>query len=255
MARRQQSRSNTSMGGDIVQEESGWRYPLLIFMATLFLSGFVLIYYFGPRPEELAGDAPRPSLAEESVIITVGGLPFDVPANHTVFPKDRRPGNREQLSLYAAWPRMDGYTPSRRIDFIENRANSRRIDVVIETNNTPFDERERLDILYMRHVTEAGGVPSEHGLTRFEFQSSSSLSPGSGYENRIMFLGTTEAGEQAVLFCYDNGDEDLIPPECFRIYDITEDVWVRYTFKEPYLPEWRRIDDAVHAFIDDLMVQ
>jgi len=70
-----------------------------------------------------------------------------------------------------------------------------------------------------------------------------------------MFLGTTEAGEQAVLFCYDHGDEDVIPPECFRIYDITEDVWVRYTFKEPYLPEWRRIDDAVHAFVNDLMVQ
>lgn len=252
MARRS---SNYSIGGEEVREESGWRYPLLIFLATLVLSIFVLAYYFGPSPEELSGDVPRPSLSEDSVILELGGLEFDVPANHTVFPKDRRAGSRESLSLYAAWPRMDGYTPSRRTDFTENRDNSRRIDVLIEENNTPFDEKQRLEILYKKHVTEAGGVPAEHGLTKYEFATGSSLAPGAGYENRIMYLGTAEDGEQAVIFCYDEPDSELIPPDCFRTFDITEEVWVRYIFKQAYLPEWRKIDTAVKTFVRELQVE
>jgi hypothetical protein len=243
------------MGGEEVREESGWRYPLLIFFITLVLSGFVLFYYLGPSPEELSGDVPRPSLSDDAVVLSVGGLQFEVPANHTVFPKDRRPGARESLALYAAWPRMDGYTASRRQDFIENRPNSRRIDVLIEENNTPFDEKQRLEILYKQHVTNAGGVPAENGLTRYEFGKGSSLSPGAGYENRVMYTGQTEAGEEAVIFCYDYDDEKLVPADCFRIYDVTEEVWVRYIFKEVYLPEWRRIDQAVKEFVEDLQVE
>jgi hypothetical protein len=254
MARRSGGSSQT-MGGEEVREESGWRYPLLIFVITLVLSGFVLFYYLGPRPEELAGDVPRPSVSEEAVVLSVGGLQFEVPANHTVFPKDRRAGTRDSLVLYAAWPRMDGYTPSRRQDFIENRPNSRRIDVLIEENNTPFDEKQRLEILYKQHVTDAGGVPAENGLTRYEFGRASSLTPGAGYENRVMYTGTTEDGEQAVIFCYDYDDEQQVPADCFRIYDVTEEVWVRYIFKEVYLPEWRRIDRAVKAFVADLRVE
>ncbi len=251
MARRPQQ-SNYGIGGDEVREESGWRYPLLIFIATLILSAFVLAYYFGPSADELAGDVPRPSVSENAVTINVGNLSFEVPENHTVFPRDRRPGVRESLALYAAWPRMDGYTPSRRSDFIENRANSRRIDILIEENNTPFDEKQRLEILYKQHVTEAGGVPFEHGLTRYEFGTASNLTPAAGYQDRIMYVGRNEAGEEVVLFCYDHADEDLIPPDCFRIYDMTEDVWVRYIFKEVYLPEWRRIDSAVQKFVAEL---
>lgn len=254
MARRRQQQQQT-IGGEVVKEESGWRYPFLIFLATLVLSGFVLAYYFGPSPDELAGDVPRPSVSEETALLSVGGITFEVPANHTVFPKDRRPGARDSLALYAAWPRMDGYTPSRRNDFVENRDNSRRIDVLIEENNTPFDEKQRLDILYKKHVTEAGGVPHEHGLTKYEFGKASSLTPGAGYEDRVMYVGTTEDGEEAVLFCYDSPDDSLIPPDCFRTYDISQDVWVRYIFKEAYLPEWRRIDTAVKAFVDDLRVK
>ncbi|MEM9839014.1 MAG: hypothetical protein AAF830_07640 [Pseudomonadota bacterium] len=251
MARRR-GRDSYSIGGEEVREESGWRYPLLIFVLTLLLSAFVLVYYFGPTPDEIAGDVPRPSLSEESAIITVGGISFDVPANHTLYPRDRRPGERETLSLYAAWPRMDGYTPSRRVDFVENRENSRRIDVVIETNNTPFEEKQRLEILYKKHVTEAGGVPFEHGLTKYEFARSSTLAPGAGYEDRTMYVGQSERGEEAVLFCYNYGDEELIPKECYRTVDLTEEVWVRYFFKEPFLPEWRKIDAAVLEFVEDL---
>lgn len=252
MARR--SKQGYSLGGEEVREESGWRYPLLVFFATLVLSVFVLFYYFGPSADELAGDVPRPSLAEESVILTVGGMAFDVPANHTVFPKDRRAGARDTLALYAAWPRMDGYTPSRRIDFVENRANSRRIDVLIEENNTPFNEKQRLEILYKKHVTQAGGVPAEHGLTKYEFGRASSVDSGAGYQDRIMYVGTTTDGEEAVLFCYDMDDEEMIPKDCYRTYDINQDVWVRYFFKQVYLPEWRKIDEGVKAFVEELRV-
>jgi hypothetical protein len=252
MARRSSQRDGYSLGGDEVREESGWRYPLLIFVATLLLSGFVLVYYFGPTPEELSGDVPRPSLGEEEVALTVGDIQLSVPANHTKFPRDRRDGERDSLVLYAAWPRMDGYTPSRRADFVENRPNSRRIEVIVETNNSPFDEDQRFEILYSKHVTQAGGVPFDHGLAKYEFAAASSLAPGAGYEERVMFVGEAEDGSRAVIFCDDHGDEALVPPECYRTIDLTEDVWVRYVFKEPYLPEWRKIDTAVKAFVAGL---
>lgn len=95
-------------------------------------------------------------------------------------------------------------------------------------------------------------MPFDHGLTKYEFASASSLAPGAGYEDRVMFVGETEAGDNAVLFCYDFGDDELIPKDCYRTYDITEEVWVRYFFKEPFLPEWRKIDAAVHEFVEDL---
>ncbi|MEM1409259.1 MAG: hypothetical protein AAGG79_00765 [Pseudomonadota bacterium] len=251
MARRGR-RDSYSIGGEEVREESGWRYPLIIFVATLLLSAFVLVYYFAPTPEEIVGEVPRPSVSEESVVLTVGGIAFDVPANHTVYPRDRRPGPRERLALYAAWPRMDGYTTSRRNDFIENRPNSRRIDVIIETNNTPFDEGQRFRILYSPHVTEAGGVPFEHGLTKYEFANTSRVGPAIGYQDRVMYVGQAPGGEEAIIFCDQHPDEELIPPECSRYYDINEEVWVRYFFKEPFLAEWRRIDAAVHEFVDKL---
>ncbi len=239
-----------NLGGDEVKEESSWRYPLIIFFATLILCIIFLYHYVGPDVDEIQGNKPRPTIADEVITLTVGDVTVEVPANYTVFPRDRRDGDRESLSLYAAWPRMDGYVPARRDDFVENEATSRRIDILVFTKQTPFSEQERLDILYMPHTVDKEGAPFDHGLTRFTFKQGNDWQPNSGYSNKDMFLGLTENGQQAIIFCYPGDAEDSLPAECYRELDLTEDVSLKYYFKMPYLAEWQRIDARVQELVD-----
>ena len=250
MARR---KANYTSGGEEIREESSWRYPLTIFFVTLLLSAGFLYLYVGPGVDDLQGVTPKPTIADDRTTLIVGDTTFSVPASYTIYPRDRRPGERDELPLYAAWPRMDGYTPARKADFTENRPNSRRIDIVIEQKRVPFSETDRLHTLYIGQTLDKRGTPAEHGLTRFDFRQGSPTAPASGYADKVMYLGEAEDGSQAVLFCY-RETEDLVPPDCFRQYDLTPKVSVKYYFKRPYLPEWRRIDARVHELIDDLAV-
>lgn len=253
MPRRDQRQ--TTPQGEVIKEESSWRYPLTILAITLLLSGLFLYIYVGPGVDDLKGDTPKPTVSEERMLITVGGLSLAVPASHTVFPRDRRPGEREALPLYASWPRMGGYTPARKKDFTENEADSRRIDIVIEAKNTPFDEAERLDVLYLPQTIDRQGTPAEHGLTRYGFRQGSATRPASGYADKEMLLGEAEDGSRAVLFCYRDDEDAIVPPDCYRQYDVTDRVSVKYYFKRPYLADWREIDERVRAFVEGLAAE
>ena len=121
--------SNYGIGGEDVKRELSWRYPLGIFLATLILCAIFLYYYVGPSVDELGGNVPSPAISEEPVAIDVADMRFAIPANYTVFPRDRRGGARDEVWLYALWPTLSGYAPSRREDFIENPPDTRRIDI------------------------------------------------------------------------------------------------------------------------------
>ncbi|MEM9232652.1 MAG: hypothetical protein AAGA69_00255 [Pseudomonadota bacterium] len=237
------------LGGDEVKQESSWRYPLIILFATLILCVIFLYHYVGPDVDEIQGNKPRPTISEELIDISVGDIDLRVPANYTVFPRDRRPGERELLTLFSSWPRMEGYAPSRRNDFIENEADARRIDLLIGLKQMPFNEEQRLDILYLPQTVDSAGSPYEHGLTRYTFKQGTPENPASGYSDREMLIGETASGETAVFFCYPESENGAVPPECFREYDLTETVSVKYYFKRPYLAEWQRIDEGVKRLV------
>ena len=246
------AKGSYNLGGEEVKQESSWRYPLIILLTTLVLCVIFLYVYVGPDVDELQGNKPRPTISDEMLDIVVGDVSLDVPANYTVFPRDRRAGARENLSLFASWPRMEGYSPSRREDFIENEADARRIDILIASKKSPFTEEQRLDILYLPQTVDMSGSPFEHGLTRYSFRQGTPEEPASGYSDREMFIGRTEQGEQVVLFCYPEGQTDAVPPECFREFDLTAQVSVTYYFKRPYLQEWSRIDEGVKRLVGGL---
>lgn len=252
MARRKAKAESYTASGEVIREESSWRYPLTILLITLILCALFLYVYVGPGVDDLQGTTLKPTVSDERITINVGDVMLTVPASHTSFPRDRKPGQRDILPLWASWPRMEGYSPARKADFTENRPNSRRIDMVIEKKDSPFSELERLEVLYLPQTVDRRGTPDEHGLIAFTFKQGSATQPASGYADKVMYLGETEDGEQAVLFCYLPTSDRIIPPDCYRQYDLTEDVAVKYYFKRPYLPEWRRIDARVRAFIDSL---
>ncbi|MEM6649553.1 MAG: hypothetical protein AAF603_04810, partial [Pseudomonadota bacterium] len=198
-----------NIGGDEVKEESSWRYPLIIFFTTLFLCIVFLYHYVGPDVDEIQGNKPRPTINDELLALSVGDISFSIPANYTVFPRDRRAGERENVSLYASWPRMNGYVPARREDFVENKPDARRIDMLIFEKQNPFTEQDRLNILYTPHIIDELGSPFDYNLTLYEFRQGSDNA--SGYAEKMMFTGVANDGTMAVLFCYPETEDNIVP--------------------------------------------
>ncbi len=243
--------SNYGIGGEEVRRESSWRYPLGIFLATLVLCAIFLYYYVGPSVDELGGNVPSPAISEEPIAISVAELNFAIPANYTVFPRDRRGGAREEVWLYALWPTLSGYAPSRREDFVENAADTRRIDILLATRTSPFTERERIDILYLPQTIDRRGDRTPFQLIKYEFKEQRANVPTSGYAGAELYLGEGAGKEIIALFCFKER-EDLPSPECWREMELTPGVTLTYRFKRPYLAEWRKIDQEVRAFVNGL---
>ena len=244
-------RGGDSFGAEEIKEESSWRYPLGIFMATLVLCAIFLYYYVGPSVEEFSGNIPSPAISEEPVRVTIAGTTFAPPANHTVYPRARRGGARDELSLYALWQTMNGYSPARREEFIENAPDTRRIDILISKRTSAFAEAERVETLYLPRTVDQRGVRTQYQLTQYNFKSESDPGadvPTSGYANTELFLGATDEGDLIALFCFKEREE-AIPPECWRKYEYNDEIEVSYRYKRPYLPEWQAIDQKVREFI------
>jgi hypothetical protein len=243
------ARNAGGFGGEEVQEESSWRYPLGIFVATLVLCAVFLYYYVGPNVDDLSGNTPSPAITEEPVSFTVGGTRFTIPANYTVYPRDRRGGERDEVALYALWPTLSGYTPARRDEFVENPLDTRRIDILIGSRTSAFTESDRIETLYMPQTNERRGVRTPLGLLKFTFKDQRAEVPTNGYANTELFLAETEEGDPIALFCFEERP-DIRSPECWREFELTPAVSVSYRYKRHLLDEWRAIDTRVRAFVE-----
>ncbi len=246
--------SGYGFGGDEIKEESSWRYPLGIFIATLVLCAIFLYYYVGPSVDEFSGNTPSPAISEEPVNFTVGGVEFVAPTNYTVFPRDRRGGERDEVALYALWPTLNGYTPARRDDFIENDKDTRRIDITIGGRTSAFTERERIDVLYMPQTNDRRGVRTPYQLVKYTFKDQRANTPTNGYSETELYLGETGDGDLLAVFCFPE-TEEIKSPECWREYELTPTVSVTYRFKRPYLAEWQAIDTRVREFVNSFMAK
>lgn len=241
-----------SFGGEEVREESSWRYPLGIFIATLVLCAIFLYYYVGPSVDEFSGNTPSPAISEEPVSFTVSGVRFTAPTNYTVYPRDRRGGERDEVSLYALWPTFTGYAPARRDEFVENAEDTRRIDILISGRTSAFTEQERIDILYLPQTNDKRGTRTPYQLVKYTFKDQRANVPTNGYTNSELFLGETQEGAAFALFCFEERD-DIKSPECWREYELTPDVSVSYRYKRHLLDEWQAIDSRVRSFVASLV--
>jgi len=241
--------NNQGIGGEEVRQESSWRYPLGIFLATLILCAIFLYYYVGPSVDEIGGNSPSPAISEEPVTINVGGASFEVPANYTVYPRDRRGGVRDEVWLYALWPTLSGYSPSRREEFLENEPDTRRIDILLAQRTSTFSEQQRIEILYMPQTIDTRGVRTPLQLIRYDFRDSRADVPTNGYAGTELYLG--EAADRSVIaiFCFKQSDDNP-SPECWRELELSPSLSLTYRFKRPQLAEWRKIDSDVRALVE-----
>lgn len=243
--------SSYGFGGDEVKQESSWRYPLGIFLATLVLCAVFLYYYVGPSVDEIGGNVPSPAISEERVALSIGGSAFRIPANYTVYPRDRRGGERDQVAIYMLWPTLSGYTPARRSDFVENEPDTRRIDVTLKKRTSAFSEAERLENLYMPQTIDRRGVRTPYGLIRYDFTQRRKNVPTNGYADTNLFVGKTDDEKIIAMFCFKELTE-IDSLDCWREYELSTTVSIIYRFKKAYIQEWRAIDDGVRQFVRDL---
>ncbi len=243
--------TNTGLGGEEIKEESSWRYPLAIFLATLILCAVFLYYYVGPSMDELGGNVPSPAISEEKIQLKVADVTWSIPANFTVYPRDRRGGQRDEVYLYALWSTFSGYTPARRAEFVEDDPESRRLDITIAERTTAFDEAGRIDKLYLPQTIDKRGLATPLRLVRFEFREQPANVPTNGYSDTELYLGEDDDGAQIAIFCVKERSE-IKSPYCWREYEFTNNVSVIYRFKKPYLPEWKNIDRQVRDFVAGL---
>ncbi|WDI31655.1 hypothetical protein PUV54_00445 [Hyphococcus flavus] len=238
-------------GGEEIKQESSWRYPLGIFMATLVLCAIFLYYYVGPSVEDFSGNTPSPAITEEPIRVEIGGIVFSPAANYTVYPRARRGGARDEVVLYALWPTMNGYTPAQRKEFIDNDPDTRRIDITISKRSSVFTESQRFERLYLPETIDQRGVRTPYQLTKFNFKDQRSNVPTNGYADTELFVGTDKDEDLAALFCFKELEE-ISSPECWREFEYGDTIEVSYRFKRPYLPEWRSLDAAVQDFVRKL---
>jgi len=243
--------SGYGFGGDEVKQESSWRYPLGIFLATLVLCAVFLYYYVGPSVDEIGGNVPSPAISEERVALTVGGNNFNIPANYTVYPRDRRGGDRDQIAIYLLWPTLSGYSPARREDFVENAPDTRRIDVTLKKRTSAFSEAERIENLYMPQTIDRRGVRTPYGLIRYDFTQRRKNVPTNGYADSNLFVGKTSDEKVIAMFCFKEVAE-IDSLDCWREYEMSSTITIIYRFKKAYLQEWRAIDEGVRQFVEEL---
>ncbi|MBY0423437.1 MAG: hypothetical protein K2Q06_14110 [Parvularculaceae bacterium] len=247
---------SSGFGGEEIKEESSWRYPLAIFIATLVLCAVFLYYYVGPSAEDLTGNVPSPAVSEEPVAFSVGGVNFAVPTNYTEFPRDRRGGERDEVALYLLWPTLTGYTPARRDDFVEQAPDTRRINVTIEARKSPKSEAQRIEKLYMPQVADPRGVRTPFQMVKYTFRKERAdvSVPSNGYALTDLYLGRAVDNSVIAIMCF-NDQEEFRSPECWREYELSPSVTVTYRFKRPYLSEWQAIDAKVRAWVEGLKVK
>ena len=239
---------NNGFSGGEVKEESSWRYPLGIFLAALVLCAIFLYYYVGPSVEEIRGDVPSPAITEETINVGISDHIFTPSANFTVYPRSRRGGSRTEISLYALWPTMSGYSPAHRREFIENAPQTRRIDILISKRTSSFNETQRFEILYLPQTVDKRGVRTPYQLTKFAFSEQRTNVPTNGYANTELFVGVDANDDLIALFCFEE-NADISSPECWRTYEYSPTIEVTYRFKRPYLPEWRTIDAEIMKYV------
>ncbi|MEM6538606.1 MAG: hypothetical protein AAF668_12865 [Pseudomonadota bacterium] len=240
--------TTSGIGNDEIQQESSWRYPLVIFVITLILSAVFLYYYVGPSLDELGGNEPTPTISEERVKLAVGDLTISIPANYTIYPRDRRDGSRESVYLYALWPTFSGYSAARRNDFVEDDPQARRIDIIISERIAQFGEQDRIEKLFLPRTKKRSAERVTNGLTRYEFRDRLSDVPTNGYAENELFIGIDQNDEAIAILCE---LEAAAPtnPHCWREYELSDQVSLIYKFKKPYLQEWRAIDRQVQTFL------
>jgi hypothetical protein len=235
--------TGAEMSDDEMHEESPWRYPLIIIIVTLALSGIVAYTYFGPSLEDLRGDTPEASARETPIHMEIGDSRFVIPENYTQYPRARRGGPRDSVALYAVFPTFEPYSVRHDRLFFENEPDNPIVYFEIHLARLPMTEQERIDQIYRERLADDAGEELGYGLTQYAFDSDSS------YADEDLFLGQDEDGNEVAIIC--TKISTVVPsPNCRRDLELSDGLRLSYRFKRAHLERWREINTGLLNLVD-----
>lgn len=231
-----------------LKRDSLWVFIVPAVIGVILAVGGAAYYYFGPRLRDIAGDVAKPTARRDLVDLTVGARTFRIPMNYTVFPRDRRPGEKSEVHLYGAIPDLDPYGDAPRRVFFDEDPSADLVRFWIKTRALRVEESRLIAMALERALDDLGPAQDAPDLRRHRV-GSQTPGPWRGYAGDDLFIGRTDIG--AVLIrCEPPAAEPNDPPaQCRRDALWSETVDYGYAFDRRRLPNWRSIDARVAELI------
>ncbi len=226
---------------DTVRQHSGWLVPLGVVTIIALLSALFLLFYLGPNPTALIEEHPTPTANAERVALSVGGVPFRIPANYLPYGSARKGGPHQEVAIYTALPDFRGYSDTGGAAFTGNGANSSIVFLQIREAQFDVSETERLNRIYLSDVDNTRGTQAPFGLIQYAFRNDS------GYRGEDLFVGHLD-DSLVVMRCV-RLSSDVPSPNCLRDMALAPGVSLSYRFKRTHLGDWRAIASGVERLV------
>ncbi|MBL0375074.1 hypothetical protein JJB09_23965 [Rhizobium sp. KVB221] len=196
--------------------------------------------YYGDR---LAMDGQTEIQAP--VRIAIGQDILSLPANMIRFENQRRNGRADSVSLYAAWPELEGYTRAKAALFSAPGGSRNLIFMEFTQSVMSRDMSGRLEPIYRRLFT---GTP-EKGPAGLSINR---LSEKSGFGPEVILTAKQPDGRDYVVRCILPATaEAATSADCQRDIHVGRDLTFLYRFSSQLLPEWQELDAALGRFAVD----
>lgn len=230
-------------GGDFedIKERPSWLIPLILFAVTMVFGVIVWWAYLGLSIDDLLGNNVSGSDRGRILHVSIGGQPLDIPENYTQYPKDRRDGERDKISLFTVLPDFAPFSSRREEDFMANGPKAKVIHFEIVSHPIARTESERAK-MYMDRVVSRDGT-EEFGLTRYEFKDLD------GFRGQDMYLFKTATGLFGMLRCM-RRSEIMVAPFCVRDTELGNGLSLRYRFRRAHLEDWNAIDRGILELVE-----
>jgi hypothetical protein len=210
---------------------------LIGLFAVLTAGMAILGKYYGDR---LAlGDH---TLSHQQFDITVGQDRLTLPANMIRFENQRQSGTTEILSVYLAWPEMDGYSPATDRRFSDPAGAQDLVFLEFSQSVMSRDMSGRLGPIYSK-LFRGEPEPGPSGLVIHR------LEPKSGFGNEVILTGMTAKADLYVVRCLLPGDRaKATTADCQRDVHVGRDLTLLYRFSSSLLPQWETLDNRMIFF-------
>lgn len=231
--------TNRTQGGDAPQRIPLWRVIAPLAAGLLIALAGTAYYYFGPRLADVAGDTPRPSAREGVNRIRIGDRVFAIPENFTVFPRDRSPGARKTVHLYAALPDFEGYGDAPRRIFTGVDVAPNLVRWRLFATDQPLDERAHFEHA-LKPILQAAATSDAPGLTHYVLRADVD-ERRAALATQDIFAGETADAVFVVLRC-DQPRPNRPEPTCSRHAYWRDAVALGYRFHRSRLNTWPQIE-------------
>lgn len=178
------------------------------------------------------------------VSITVNGNAIALPANAIRFEEQREGGTHERVDAYFTWPELEGYTHENRKHFNDIGSSQNLVFLTLSARTMPMDMSARLQPVYSR-LTEGGQQSKQSGLLAYAFDEDTR------YAGEILYVGARDGEPAFAVRCLRDDSMPTGSHSCLRDINVGRDLSVTYRFSRRLLPDWRRLDAAVLAYIMD----